>query len=60
MHIPVHSPWLPPYINVMQTIIIILAMAGLFPDRPHCISSFLQPFILDEEKWALMALAVGR
>ena len=59
MHIPVKSPRLSGYINVMQTIII-LAMAGLFPDRPHCISSFLQPFILDEEKWALMALAVGR
>ena len=32
--IPVHSPWLPGYIDVMQTILVILIMAGLFPDRP--------------------------
>ena len=31
MHIPVHSPWLPGYINVMQTVLIMLTMAGLFP-----------------------------
>ena len=30
MCIPVHSPWLPGYINVMQTVLIILTMAGLF------------------------------
>ena len=35
MHIPVHSPWLPGYIDVVQTVLIILTMAGLFPDRPH-------------------------
>ena len=29
-HIPVHSPWLPGYINVVQTIPVILTMAGLF------------------------------
>ena len=34
MRIPVHSPWLPGYINVAQTILVILTMAGLFPDRP--------------------------
>ena len=33
--IPVHSPWLPGYISVVQTILIILTMAGLFLDRPH-------------------------
>ena len=33
MHIPDHSPWLPGY--VMQTILVMLAMAGLLPDRPH-------------------------
>ena len=27
---PVHPPWLPGYINVVQTILIILTMAGLF------------------------------
>ena len=32
--IPVHSPWLPGYIDVAQTILVILTMAGLFPDRP--------------------------
>ena len=35
MCIPVHSPWLPGYINVAQTILIILTMARLFPDRPY-------------------------
>ena len=34
MCIPVHSPWQPGYINVTQAILIILTMAGLFPDRP--------------------------
>ena len=31
----VHSPWLPGYINVAQTILVILIMAELFLDRPH-------------------------
>ena len=31
----VHSPWLPGYIDVAQTVLIILQMAGLFLDRPH-------------------------
>ena len=35
MCIPVHSPWLPGYFDVTQTVLIILTMAGLFPDRPH-------------------------
>ena len=30
MHSPVHSPWLPGYIDVAQTIVVILTMAGLF------------------------------
>ena len=34
MCIPVHSPWLPGYNDVTQTILIILTMAGLFLDRP--------------------------
>ena len=37
MRIPVHSPWLPSYINAVQTVLIILTMAGLFPDRIHII-----------------------
>ena len=40
MCMPVHSPWLPGYINVMQTILIILTMAGLFPERPLYYASF--------------------
>ena len=35
MYIPVHSPWLPSYIDVMQTIIVMLTMVWVFPDRPH-------------------------
>ena len=40
---PVHSPWLPGYIDVVQTILVILTMAGLFLDRPltHYLTSFL-------------------
>ena len=34
MRISAHSPWLLGYINVVQTILIILTMAGLCPDRP--------------------------
>ena len=33
MCIPVHSPWLPGYIDVAQLVLIILTIAGLFPDR---------------------------
>ena len=35
MCIPVHSPWLPGYIEVAQTVLIMLTMVGLFLDRPH-------------------------
>ena len=34
MSTPVHSPWLPGFINIMQIILIILTMVGIFPDRP--------------------------
>ena len=34
MRIPVHSPWLSGYIDVAQTVLIILTVAGLFRDRP--------------------------
>ena len=33
--IPVHSPWLPGYIDVMQAILVILTMTRLFPDWAH-------------------------
>ena len=35
MHVAVHSPWLPGYSNVTQTILVILIMAGHFLERPH-------------------------
>ena len=35
LHISLHSPWLPGHINVMQTVLIMLTMAGLFTDRPR-------------------------
>ena len=38
MSISVHSPWLPGYIDVAQTVLIILTMVGLFPGRPHMFS----------------------
>ena len=39
MHVhSVHSPWLPHYTDVMQTVLVILTMAGLFLDRPQYIS----------------------
>ena len=34
MRIPVHSSWLPGYTDVSQTVLVILATAGLFLDRP--------------------------
>ena len=33
MRITVHSPWLPGYIDVAQTVLVTLTMAGLFLDR---------------------------
>ena len=39
MSIPVHSPWLPGYLNVTQTILVILTMAGIFLDQLICIVS---------------------
>ena len=33
MNIPVHSPWLPGYIDVSQSVLVILSMVGLFLDR---------------------------
>ena len=45
MRIPVPSPYInlqPGYINVMQTILIKLTMAGLFQGRPQYIQSIQQ------------------
>ena len=41
MYIPVHSPWLPGYTDVTQTILIILTMTDLFLDRPHIFKSYI-------------------
>ena len=41
LHIPVHSPWLPGYIHVMLTILIILTMVGLSPRRPRIFTATL-------------------
>ena len=35
MCVPVQPPWLPGYTDVAQTVLVILAMMGLFPDRPR-------------------------
>ena len=43
MYIPVHPPWLPGYVSVPQTVLVILTMAGLFPDRPQRPLSELAP-----------------
>ena len=40
MCIPIYSSWLPGYSNVTQTVLVILTMAGLFPDRP-CIGKWI-------------------
>ena len=45
MRIPIQSPGLTGYINVTQSVIIILTVAGLFPDIPH-ISFFICSSIL--------------
>ena len=39
-HVPVPSPWPPGYAEVAQTILIVLTMAGLFPDEP-CIFLYI-------------------
>ena len=49
-HISVHSPWLPGYLDVAQTVLIILTMVGLFPDRP-CIIIFCPAF---RNVWVIM------
>ena len=40
--------WLPGYIEATQTFLIILAVAGLFPDRPHIFSSLLSIYLTVE------------
>ena len=42
MRIPVHSPWLPGYIDFAQTTLVTLTMAALFPDRPRIFSNIIK------------------
>ena len=49
MHIPVHSPWLPGYIDVMQTVLILLTVR-LSPDRPHILQKAHLFYSLRAEK----------
>ena len=35
LHIPVHCPWLPGYMDVTQTILVLLTMAGIFSNSPR-------------------------
>ena len=48
MCIPVHPPWLPAYMDVVQTVLVILRMAGLFLGRPHmcvCVCKSINVYI---------------
>ena len=45
MCILVHSPWRPGYMDVMHTILVILTMAGLFPDKPLYIYIYIYTYI---------------
>ena len=39
--VPDHSPWLPGYIDVSETILVILTMIGLIPERPCTLSIYV-------------------
>ena len=41
MHITVQSSWLPGYITVVQTTLVILTMARLFLDRLHILGKLI-------------------
>ena len=43
---PVQSPLLPGYTDVAQPILVILKIAGLFPDRPHVFIEDIGLFVL--------------
>ena len=49
MRIPVHSPWLPGYIYVAQTILFILTVARLCPDKPRIFGEFFKKGLTDLE-----------
>ena len=41
-------PWLSGYTDVVQTLLVILTMAVLFPDRPHIYQNFVSRIPVDE------------
>ena len=49
MHILVHSPWLPGYISVLQTIHVMLTIAGLFFNIPRIMNHYLLSLLLNLE-----------
>ena len=62
MRTPVHSPWLPGYINVLQTVLVILTVVGLFLDRPPMcpdLGSNLQPWTIRMTLWPNELLGQG-
>ena len=50
LHVLVHSPWLSGYINVTQTILIMLIMVGFLQDRP-CLTTSLGLSSIQKFKW---------
>ena len=50
MCIPVHPPWLPGYMDVVQTVLVTLALAGVFLDRP-CILCRLKYGCISLAQW---------
>ena len=48
MHLLVHSPWLPGYINVAQTVLVILTKPGIFLDE-CCINTIKYYTAIKEE-----------
>ena len=53
--IPVHSPWLPGYIDVTWTVLIILTMVEVFVDRPWCISIYAMEYYSTTRKGEIPA-----
>ena len=51
MLIPVHSPWPAGYIDVLQTILVIVTMAGLFLDRPWYVNNNKYYTALEIKLW---------
>ena len=45
VRIPVHSPCLPGYIDIMQTLPVMLTMSGLFLDRPVGVYIYIHTYV---------------